>query len=58
MVDLIPDLVPDPIRGCAYPQHPNQFLNSGLDGRTGNADDVYWGIHDINVSHLLNMQNL
>ena len=57
MVDLIPDLVPDPIRGCAYPQHPNQFLNSGLDGRTGNADDVYWGIHDINVSHLLNMQN-
>ena len=57
MVDLIPDLVPDSIRGCEYPQHSNQFLNSGPDNRTGNADDVYWGIQDINVSHLLNMQN-
>ena len=58
MIDLLPEeQLPNELEGCEYPRHSDQYLDAGPDNVEGNADDVYWGIHDITVAHLLNMRS-
>ncbi|DAC60979.1 MAG TPA: class A beta-lactamase-related serine hydrolase [Candidatus Poseidoniales archaeon] len=58
MIDLLPEeQLPGTLEGCEYPQHSDQYLDAGPDNIEGNDNDVYWGIHNITVSHLINMRN-
>ena len=56
MVDLLPDeLIPNSLEGCEYPNHSTNIDDNGTPMDT--SDDVQYGINDIRVSHLLNMQS-
>ena len=56
MVDLLPDeLIPNSLEGCEYPNHSRNIDDNGTPKNT--SDDVQYGINDITVSHLLNMQS-
>ena len=58
MIDLLPEeQLPGTLEGCEYPQHSDQYSDAGPDNVEGTEDDVYWGIHDITLAHLLNMRN-
>lgn len=54
MVDLIPDLIPDELEGCEYPNHSSNFDDNGT---RDTSDDFQWNITNITVAHLLNMRN-
>ena len=56
MVDLLPDeLIPNSLEGCEYPNHSVNIDDNSTPMDT--SDDVQYGINDIRVSHLLNMQS-
>ena len=58
MIDLLPEeQLPNELEGCEYPQHSDQYLHAGPDNVEGNDNDVYWGIHDITVAHLVAMRS-
>jgi len=55
MVDLIPDLVPDELEGCEYPNHSSNIDDNGTPSDP--SDDFQYNISNITVAHLLNMRN-
>ena len=55
MVDLIPDLVPDELEGCEYPNHSSNIDDNGTPRDP--SDDFQYNISNITVAHLLNMRN-